>query len=311
VDCVAFDKTGTLTEGRPRLVETMPLDGMSVRDVHRIAAALEDRSAHPLAEAVVAAWHESGGGALPEVTDFEHLAGRGVAGTLEGVRYRLGRPTLFGAGEIDERVSAAADQGRTVSLLGTDEAGVMAMLSFADVPREAAGAAIGGLRAAGISGVAMLTGDNERTAAAVARAVGIDEFHAGLLPEEKVEAVERLKADHGRVAMVGDGVNDAPALAAADVGIAMGAAGSDTALETCDVALMSDDLARLPYALRLSRRAGRVIRQNITVSLLLKFTLALGVIPGYVSLITAVLVGDMGASLAVTLNAMRLARTRH
>jgi Cd2+/Zn2+-exporting ATPase len=162
----------------------------------------------------------------------------------------------------------------------------------------------------GIQHISMLTGDNERTAEAIGSMVDIGQIYAALLPEQKVEIIRGLQDDHGSIAMVGDGVNDAPALAVAEVGIAMGAAGSETALESCDVALMGDDLTLLPYALRLSRRSGRVIRQNIAASLILKFALALGVIPGAVSLIAAVLIGDMGASLAVTFNAMRLARVR-
>jgi Cd2+/Zn2+-exporting ATPase len=157
----------------------------------------------------------------------------------------------------------------------------------------------------------MLTGDHEATARTVAARIGVDKYHAALLPEEKVARVRELERQYGRVAMVGDGVNDAPALAAATVGIAMGAAASDVALETADVALMAEDLGRLPYVFRLSRRSGSVIRQNIAASIAIKLSLAAGVPAGLVSLITAVLVGDMGASLAVTANALRLGRVKH
>jgi Cd2+/Zn2+-exporting ATPase len=158
--------------------------------------------------------------------------------------------------------------------------------------------------------VVMVTGDNEATARAVAQHVGITHYHAGVFPDQKVHEIEHLRSEYGRVAMVGDGVNDAPALAAASVGIAMGAVGSDAALETAHVALMGDDLSKLPYLIELSRRTRRVIQQNIFFSILTKLTLGLGVFPGYVTLVLAVLVGDMGASLAVTGNALRLARVK-
>lgn len=180
---------------------------------------------------------------------------------------------------------------------------------MADKPREGAAAAVRGLRALGITQIVMLTGDNSGTAKAIGDAVGIDDVRSELLPADKLELLNQLAAHYGAVAMVGDGVNDGPALAAATVGIAMGAAGSDTALETADVALMGDDLERLPYLISLSRRANAVIRQNIAAAIGIKAILAIGVPLGYVSLITAVLVGDLGVSLAVTANALRLGRT--
>jgi Cd2+/Zn2+-exporting ATPase len=187
---------------------------------------------------------------------------------------------------------------------------VLGVLAVADRPRPDAARAIEELRRIGIERIVMLTGDHEAAARTLAGELGVDEYHAALLPEEKVAKVRELEAEHGAVAMVGDGVNDAPALAAATVGIAMGAAASDVALETADIALMADDLYGLPYVFRLSRRSGGVIRQNIGASILVKFSLAAGVFPGWVNLITAVLVGDMGASLGVTTNALRLARIR-
>ena len=313
VRIVAFDKTGTLTEGRPRLTEVRPINGMDSDQALRIAAALEANSAHPVATAVIDAWRESTGGDvvdLPEVVDFSLLTGLGVKGTVEEVAYRLGRPDLFEVDEqLDRAIAGLTAQGQTVAVLGPDHGPPFAVIGFADSPRPEAAATIRELRALGIDQIAMLTGDNARTAHAVGRTLNVDRVFPALLPHEKVEIIEQLQTEYGRVAMVGDGVNDAPALARADVGIAMGAAGSDTAIETCDVALMADDLSRLPYAVQLSRKAGRVIRQNIAASLSLKLALAIGVIPGAVTLITAVLVGDMGASLAVTFNAMRLAST--
>jgi len=219
----------------------------------------------------------------------------------------VGRPSyVTDVADARARASALTAAGRTVVGLAR-EGVVLAWFVLADEPREAAGAAVAALRAAGVRRVVMLTGDNRDTAEAIAAAVGVDALEAELLPEEKVEAIRALLAEHGPVAMVGDGVNDGPALAVATVGIAMGAAGSDTALETADIALMGDDLTRLPYLTRLSRQARAVIRQNIAVAILVKAVLAIGVPLGMVSLVTAVIVGDMGVSLAVTLNAMRLA----
>jgi len=185
---------------------------------------------------------------------------------------------------------------------------LLGWIALADAPRDGAADAVAELRALGIRRVVMLTGDRAETAAAVGRDAGVDEVRAGLLPEDKVEVIGALVREHGSVAMVGDGVNDGPALAAATVGIAMGSAGSDVALETADVALMGDELRRLPYAVRLSQRATRVIRQNVAAAIVVKGVLAVGVPLGMVSLVTAVLVGDMGVSLAVILNALRLGR---
>jgi Cd2+/Zn2+-exporting ATPase len=185
---------------------------------------------------------------------------------------------------------------------------VLCWISIADEPRPNAAAAIRELEELGIDRIVMLTGDNQATANAIGTKVGIRDVHAGLLPEDKLQVLQRLEREHGGLAMVGDGVNDGPALAAATVGIAMGAVGSDTALETADVALMGDDLGRLPYLLRLSRRARSVIRQNIVAAIAVKAVLAIGVPLGYVSLIAAVLIGDLGVSLAVTANALRLGR---
>ncbi|MFO7767410.1 MAG: cation-translocating P-type ATPase [bacterium] len=308
VRTMAFDKTGTLTHGRPRVVEVRGFGG-SEEEALRRAAALEERSSHPLARAVVAFAGEEGRGRTPEVTEFEVLTGEGVEGRVDSTRYGVGRPECFRLeGEDRSVVESMESGGRTVILAGPPGGAPELAIALADTVRPDAREALRELRSMGIR-LIMLTGDREGTARSIAAELGIDEVRSQLLPEEKVEAVRELKLD-GPVAMVGDGINDAPALALADVGIAMGAAGTDTALEIADVALMADDLSRLPYAVRLSTRAVRTIRQNIGASLIIKFTLALGVFPGLVSLITAVLVGDMGASLGVTANALRLVRVR-
>lgn len=306
VRSVALDKTGTLTFGRPE-VEDVRLEvggDEASRHLERIVA-LEHRSEHPVARAVVAYGRAVGVGPAPEVTDFEAVPGRGARGTVAGRRLVVGNPAFTapdrplpeGWADAPGSVVVAAEDGR-----------VVAWFRVADRTRVAASAHLGALRAQGIERLVMLTGDARAPAEAVGRELGVDDVRWGLLPEQKVAAVEELGRTHGPVAMVGDGVNDAPALAAAGVGVVMGAAGSDAALETADIALMGDDLSRLAYVRSLSQEAVRVIRTNIVLALGVKAVLAVGVPMGAVSLITAVLVGDMGVSLAVTVNALRLAR---
>jgi Cd2+/Zn2+-exporting ATPase len=313
VRVVALDKTGTLTVGHPQVVDVVPTSGsdLTTEAVLGLAAAVERHSEHPLARAVVQAWEEGGGGPAPGVVDgFETIRGKGVRARIDGRPYVVGLPELFhDMGGLETEVRRLRGEAKTVVGVGPPERPV-GLLALADRPRPGAAQAVAALREAGVERIVMLTGDNEETAQAIAREVGIDDVRAGLMPEEKVAIVERLEAVHGRVAMVGDGVNDAPALAAASVGIAMGAAGSDAAIETADIALMSGDLSRLAYLYRLSHRGRGVIRQNIGVSIALKSGLAIGVPLGWVSLIVAVVLGDMGASLGVTGNSFRLARVR-
>ena len=211
--------------------------------------------------------------------------------------------------DVDHVLAGLEEKGRTVVLVGTDTE-LMGAIAIADEVRPHSQRAIERLHQAGVGDVVMLTGDNEGTARAIAEQVGVDEYRAELLPDEKVDAIEELQAEYGDVAMVGDGINDAPALAVADIGIAMGAAGTDTALETADIALMGDEIGKLPYLYRLSGKANGVIRQSIWGSLGVKALLALGVPLGYVSVALAVVVGDMGMSLSVTGNAMRLSRVK-
>ena len=313
VRAVAFDKTGTLTTGEPSVVEvvTSPSSGLDREELLAIAAALEERSEHPIAAAIRRAASDAGLKNGTRITDFEALAGRGARARLDGKLHQIGRPELFaeGAAAWQSELDRMAAAGYTPVCIG-DDSRVLGVLAVADKAREGARDVIEALRRQGIKRIVMLTGDHEATARTVAQRLGVDEYHAGLLPDEKVEKIREIETALGSVAMVGDGVNDAPALAAATVGIAMGAAASDVALETADVALMADDLGSLPYLFRLSRRSERVIRQNIAASIALKLSLAAGVPLGLVSLITAVLVGDMGASLAVTSNALRLAGPR-
>jgi Cd2+/Zn2+-exporting ATPase len=304
IQTIVFDKTGTLTTGQLTVSDIIPTDSISPTEVLRIAAALERKSQHPIAQAIVRAYEERAAGEpLPDAQEFTSLTGQGVQAKLDGTLYRVGRLQLFNADGL-----ALASQAKTVIGVGTPDR-LLGLIALADSIRPQAHQTVQRLKDLGID-VVMVTGDNEAAARAVAQHVGITHYHAGVFPDQKVHEIEHLRSEYGRVAMVGDGVNDAPALAAASVGIAMGAVGSDAALETAHVALMGDDLSKLPYLIELSRRTRRVIQQNIFFSILTKLTLGLGVFPGYVTLVLAVLVGDMGASLAVTGNALRLARVK-
>jgi Cd2+/Zn2+-exporting ATPase len=328
VDVVALDKTGTLTRGELAVTDVVALGDHDESTVLRHVGGLERRSEHPIAAAVLAHAGDAGIDDLPEPTGFESLTGKGICGDIDGKTYYAGKPGLFaelgfglshhatdggtamtGQPSVDAG-DALADlerDGKTVVVVGTGTE-LLGIVAIADEVRPDAQGTVERLHERGVEHVVMLTGDNDGTARAIVGAVGVDDYRAELLPDEKVGAIEELRAAYGSVGMVGDGINDAPALAAADVGVAMGAAGTDTALETADIALMGDDIGKLPYLYRLSRTANGVIRQNIWTSLGVKALLAVGVPLGYVSVALAVVVGDMGMSLGVTGNAMRLSR---
>ncbi|MGB5674670.1 MAG: heavy metal translocating P-type ATPase, partial [Gemmatimonadota bacterium] len=312
VRVMAFDKTGTLTHGRAEVTDVVPMGDLDRRQVLAIAAAVEAHSEHPIGRAIVRA--ADGAGADLVVTEFESFPGRGAQARVDGVVHIVGRPGLPGVSDPVGQLAALAAEGKTpVVVLRAPDDGprtVIAVLALTDPLRPAVPHVISELRELGIERVVVLSGDLKQAAEEAGREAGADDVWARLEPAAKVEAIERLEAETGHVAMVGDGVNDAPALAAASVGIAMGAAASDAALETADIAVMGDDLARLPYLYLLARRSKRVIRENIVAALAVKIVLAVGVPLGWVSLIVAVLVGDMGASLVVTANALRLARVR-
>jgi Cd2+/Zn2+-exporting ATPase len=310
VRCVAFDKTGTLTRGRPEVVEVIPLNGAGPRQILQLAATLEARSEHPIGGAILRAAAAEGIAAqAPEA--FQALPGRGAEARVNGCTALVGNHRLFEerglcSPAIDDQLERLAADGRTAVLVAQQQQPI-GIIGVADALRESGRDAVALLKRQGVEHVVMLTGDNAVTAASLARALALDEFHAELLPEDKVAAVVRLRRKYGAVAMVGDGVNDAPAMAAADVGIAMGVAGTDAALETADVALMADDLLKIPYTIRLSRRTVRNIKTNIALSLGLKAVfLALGV-AGLATLWMAV-VADMGASILVIANGLRLLR---
>lgn len=308
---VAIDKTGTLTAGRPVVTDVVRLGGEGCPLC--LAGGLERLSEHPLARAIVAAAeseeHACAAGPVP--ADFRALPGRGASAVLDGRRYYVGSLRLFtelGAdtAEAEPLVERFQAEGKTAMLLGT-EGRVLAVFALADALRPAALTALRDLAAAGVRRMVMLTGDSAAAGARVARESGIAEVRAGLLPEEKVAAVRELRERYGSVAMVGDGVNDAPAMAAATVGIAMGGAGNDVALETADVVLMSDDLSLIPFLIALSRRAMSTVRQNIAFALALKAAAVAAAVGGWLTLWLAI-VADMGATVLVTLNAARLLR---
>lgn len=309
---IALDKTGTLTEGRPSVHEIVPLSGHTEQELIEIAAAIEARSEHPLARAVIAYAVALGVKPRP-AQDYQAIQGKGARAVLDG------RPAWIGSHryleergqetpEMHQKLEALSSAGSSVVVIGNDEH-VCGFIAVADQVRPTAKETVAALRAAGIERIIMLTGDNAGTGQAVGRETGVDEVRAELLPEDKVKAVEELVARYGKVAMVGDGVNDAPAMARSTLGIAMGAAGTDAAIETADIALMSDDLSRLPWLIRHSRRTLSVIRQNIVASLGVKVVFVVLTLLGHASLWTAI-AADTGMSLLVVINALRLLRDK-
>lgn len=314
IRAIAFDKTGTLTVGRPRVTQLVPLNGHSEEELLVRAAALEAGSNHPLARAIVEE-AQSRRLAIPVVQSHQAIPGRGVMAELDGRTIWLGSHRLLTERKLadDERamqlLDELSDAGSSVVAVGTDEH-VCGLIALADQARLEAAQALAELHRLGIRPIVMLTGDNSTTARAIADELGIDEVHAELLPQDKVELVDRLVREHRQVAMVGDGINDAPALASATVGIAMGAAGSHAAIESADIALMTDDLARLPWLVRHARRTLGIIHQNIGFALGLKLLFVLLTFAGVATLWMAI-AADTGASLLVIANALRLLRGRN
>ncbi|MFU8841660.1 MAG: heavy metal translocating P-type ATPase, partial [Nitriliruptoraceae bacterium] len=313
IDAVALDKTGTLTEGRPQLTDVISLHPrFDRREVLRLAARAEAGSEHPLARPVLEAATQAGlaVSGLPQHT--EPIPGKGIIATLDGHRVAVGNLALLAAEDIDghaqavpvvERLAAA---GRTPMVVAHDGQ-VIGVVALADRIRSDAAEMVRRLHDAGVQRVVMLTGDIEPVARAVADATGVDEVRAGLLPEDKLQAVADLQRQGHTVAMVGDGVNDAPALATADIGVAMGAAGTGVAIETADIALMADDLLKLPQAVSLARRTVNNMRQNIVIALTTVAALLAGVLFGGVTMSIGMLVHEVSV-LVVIANAMRLLR---
>lgn len=312
IKVIALDKTGTITEGKPNVTDVRSLGDMPVDRVLRLASSLDAGSDHPVARAVTAAWtveRIAQSGPLLAVADFESVTGKGVKGTIDARPYFVGNHRFAHergvcSKEVEAVLAELENKGQTAIVL-TDEKSALGVLAVADTPRPTSVEAVKELHALGIRTI-MLSGDNQTTAEVIARSVGIDDARGGLLPEDKLKAIDDLLAKHGPVGMVGDGVNDAPALAQATVGFAMGAAGTDTALETADVALMRDDLRGVPEFLALSRRTSMILVQNISFALLAKAVFFVLAIVGVATMWMAVL-ADVGATLVVIANGLRLA----
>ena len=312
---IAFDKTGTLTQGIPTVTDIVTFGG-DENELLMITAALEKGSQHPLSYAIMKKAEENGISDYGlSVEDFQSITGRGIQATIKNEKYYVGSPILFEEilpNRMDQTITTQImnlqTQGKTVMILGTAHT-ILCLIAVADQVRKTSKDVIQKLHELGIEKTVMLTGDNLRTAEAIGKEIGVSEIKADLLPVDKLNYIKELRGNYHRVAMVGDGVNDAPALAASTVGVAMGGAGTDTALETADIALMSDDLSKLPFTIKLSRRALRTIKQNITFSLVVKVIALLLVIPGWLTLWIAIF-ADMGATLIVTLNSLRLIRIK-
>ncbi len=311
VRVIALDKTGTLTLGKPCVSEVVTLNGIDEKQLIGITAALEARSQHPLANAII---HYAADSHIevPPAEDFQSLTGAGAKGRIDNELIYIGKPGLFAALGVDinpvqAQIRQLQQAGNTVILVGTGQR-LLGLIAVTDPLRPNVADVIRELRHAGIEKIIMLTGDNSLAANAIAARAGIDEVFAELSPEDKKHQVEALDRQYGHVAMVGDGVNDAPALAAAHVGIAMGAVGTDVALETADVALMADDLSRLPYLIRFSRRNRAVIRQNLMLSVLVIGSLVTGAVAGVFSLPVAVLAHEV-SEFVVIASGLRMLRS--
>ena len=308
VKVIAFDKTGTLTIGRPQVTDIIGFNGFDEQKVLELAGSIESRSSHPLATAIVRKSREMEAFSEQQVSDLQETPGFGISAIIGEQSCIVGSPRFhvqrgISFVEADDAVTRLENQGKSVALVSS--AGRLAgLLAVADNVRPGAVEALQRLHRAGVR-TAMLTGDNERSAHAIAQAVGVKEYYAQLLPTDKVDVIRRLRDKHGSVAMVGDGINDAPAMAVADVGIAMGAAGTDIAIEAGDVVLMSDDLAKIGFIRELSSRTISTIRQNIVVSLVNVAFMVVMALLGYLELVTGLLLNE-GSALFVIFNALRL-----
>ncbi|AEF93932.1 heavy metal translocating P-type ATPase [Desulfotomaculum nigrificans CO-1-SRB] len=305
---LAFDKTGTLTKGLPEVTQVIPADHISESELLTIAGAVEHHSEHPLARAIVAKTRDINIYPTP-AENFQALTGLGARATVNGQNILVGSPRLLEQNGINiagwqEALASLFSLGNTVVMVAREKE-VLGCIGLADRVRPMAADSVAKLSKLGISPLIMLTGDNRQTAEVIAAQAGIDDFRANLLPQDKVAEIKKMRQELGFIGMVGDGINDAPALAAANVGIAMGGAGSDAALETADLVLMGDDLSKLPFTVRMARSAMQVIKQNITFAIGIKLLAVLAVFPGWLTLWLAIL-ADMGATIMVTLNSIRL-----
>jgi Zn2+/Cd2+-exporting ATPase len=311
INAIAFDKTGTLTEGKPKVFEIKALN-TSDQDLLSIALTLENYSTHPIAQTIVQYANEKRI-QIKKCEVFRSIVGKGVQATIDGEVYYAGNARLFDEmeiplGEAKASVVDMQSKGKTVVIVGTKKE-ILGVISVADTIRTTTVNALNGLNQVGVNQVVMLTGDNEGTAKMISKETSVNRYFAELLPEDKVEAVKQLQKEGHNVAMVGDGINDAPALATADLGIAMGGAGTDTAMETADIVLMADNLEKLPHTINLSRKALGIIKQNIWFSLIVKFVALAFIFTGWLTLWLAVL-SDTGAAIIVILNALRLLKVK-
>ena len=311
---IAFDKTGTLTKGKPVVTDFIATSSETDINYLSIISSLESLSQHPLASAILNEADKTNVDYKSiQIEDFQSITGKGLTGIHQNIRYYIGSPKLFSASVIEETAVKVQyrqfqELGKTAMYFGTDEQ-ILGVIAVADEVRDSSAAVISELHKLSIEHTIMLTGDNTKTAESIGKQLGVTEIKGDLMPQEKLDSIKALRTTYNKVAMVGDGINDAPALAASTVGIAMGGAGTDTALETADVALMGDDLQKLPFIVRLSRQTLKVIKQNITFSLGIKLLALLLVIPGWLTLWIAI-VADMGATLLVTLNGLRLMKVK-
>lgn len=311
---IAFDKTGTLTKGKPVVTDFITTSSDTGINYLSIISSLESLSQHPLASAILNEADKTNVDYKSiQIEDFQSITGKGLTGIYQNIRYYIGSPKLFSASVIEKTAVKVQyrqfqEQGKTAMYFGTDEQ-ILGVIAVADEVRDSSADVISELHKLSIEHTIMLTGDNTKTAESIGRQLGVTEIKGDLMPQEKLDSIKALRTTYNKVAMVGDGINDAPALAASTVGIAMGGAGTDTALETADVALMGDDLQKLPFIVRLSRQTLKVIKQNITFSLGIKLLALLLVIPGWLTLWIAI-VADMGATLLVTLNGLRLMKVK-
>lgn len=311
IQVVTFDKTGTLTSGKPHLTTLQPYGDFTPEEFLQLVAAVEARSEHPLAQAILQAAREQDL-ALPTAEDFRAIVGQGVEGLVAGRKIWIGNPRLFAErgveipADLKESLTNLESTGQTAMLAyDATNSRWMGLLGLADTLRPDAAAVVQALKRVGVKRVIMLTGDNPRVAAEIAGRAGVDEYYAGLLPQDKATILRRLREKYGPVAMVGDGVNDAPALATADLGIAMGAAGTDVAIETADVVLMADDLQKIPYVFELAKHARKVVWQNLTFSMAVIVLLVAGAFGAHLPLPLGV-VGHEGSTVLVVLNGLRL-----
>lgn len=312
IKAIALDKTGTITTGEPGVTQILPLNDFSEQELLRLAASVESRSEHPLAAAIVNAAQKMNL-ETHEPDNFQAIPGRGLQADYQGERVLVGTELLMTDNGIKLPESVISHKrtleqgGQSVILIHHQTDGLLGMIAVADTPRPEAIELVAQLHRVGVKHVVMLTGDNEHAASTIASKAGFDEFYANLLPEQKVEKLKELQAKYGAVAMVGDGVNDAPALATASIGIAMGAAGTDVALETADVVLMSSELNKIPYAIALSKRARRIVWQNIAFSLGVIMTLVIVALLPFINLPLPIgVVGHEGSTLIVVANGLRL-----